>query len=192
MSNVGSSIRPAKMVEDRLLIWRFKCGSREALRRIYEKYAGFLLTLATALLNDVNAAEDVVHDVFVSFAQSGGTLKPEGSLKWYLAACVANRARDRLRQGRRQPAGLDDAVAACSNTAGPESSAMCNEELLLLNRALEQLPYEQREALILYGRGDMKFRQLAELQNVSVRTVQSRYRYGLEKLRSILNGEVQK
>ena len=67
------------MVEERLLIWKFKCGSRDALREIYEKYRGYLLTLATALLSDVNSAEDVVHDFFVSFAQSGRKLKLDGS-----------------------------------------------------------------------------------------------------------------
>jgi DNA-directed RNA polymerase specialized sigma24 family protein len=51
---------------------------------------------ATVLLNDVNTAEDIVHDFFVSFAQSGRKLKLDGSLKGYLATCVVNRARDRL------------------------------------------------------------------------------------------------
>ncbi|UCE48345.1 MAG: hypothetical protein JSW47_22445, partial [Phycisphaerales bacterium] len=76
------------MVEDRILIWRFKRGSREALQRIYEKYVVYLVTLATALLNDVGTAEDIVHDVFVSFAQSAERLRLEGSLKAYLATCV--------------------------------------------------------------------------------------------------------
>jgi hypothetical protein len=63
------------MVEDEVLKWKFKCGSRDALRRIYEKYLNRLLTLAMALLNDAGAAEDVVHDVFVSFAESAGDFK---------------------------------------------------------------------------------------------------------------------
>jgi DNA-directed RNA polymerase specialized sigma24 family protein len=58
------------MVEDEVLKWKFKCGSRDALRRIYEKYQDYLLTLAIALSNDVGAAEDILHDVFVSFAES--------------------------------------------------------------------------------------------------------------------------
>ncbi|GAI50984.1 unnamed protein product, partial [marine sediment metagenome] len=40
------------MIEDKLLIWKFKCGSADALHRIYEKYKDNLLRLATALLND--------------------------------------------------------------------------------------------------------------------------------------------
>jgi RNA polymerase sigma-70 factor (ECF subfamily) len=179
-----------QMLEDKLLIWRFKHGSREALREIYEKYRRYLLTLATALLNDVNTAEDVVHDFFVSFAQSGGKLKLDGSLKWYLATCVVNRARDRIRAGQRQPAGLDEADSICSDAGEPQVSAMFNEEMKLLHSAIGQLPYEQREVLILHAKGEMRFRQIAELQNVSIKTVQSRYRYGLDKLRTILDSQV--
>jgi len=175
------------MIEDRLLIFRFKHGSTPALQRIYEKYRGYLLTLATALLNDVNSAEDVVHDFFVSFVQSAGSLKLQGSLKWYLATCVANRARDKLRAGKHQPVSLEYADSVCSDSPGPESSAVCNEELQLLSGALDQIPYEQREVIILRARGRMKFKTIAELQNVSIKTIQSRYRYGMDKLRSILD-----
>ncbi len=178
------------MIEDKLLILRFKHGSRRALARIYEKYEGFLLTLATALLNDVNSAEDIVHDFFVSFAQSADRLKLEGSLKGYLATCVANLARDSIRTRQRQPDALDESTPIQSNAKGPQSIAMCSEELQLLSGAIAQLPYEQREVVILHLRGGMKFKAIAQSQDVSINTVQSRYRYGLDKLRTLLDGEV--
>ena len=143
----------------------------DALRRIYEKYASFLLTLAIALLNDVNTAEDVVHDFFVSFAQSGEKIKLNGSLKWYLATCVMNRARDRIRARQLQTVDLNKADAIYLNADGPESLAVCNEELQQLSLAMEQLPYEQREVVLLHTKGEMKFRQIAKLQNVSIKTV---------------------
>lgn len=178
------------MIEDSVLIWKFKRGSGDALRRIYEKYRRYLLTLATALLNDVNTAEDVVHDFFVSFAQSPERLRLEGSLKCYLATCVANRARDRIRAASRQGVSLDRANSISSDARGPESEAICNEEMRQIRHALKQIPYEQREVVILHARGKMKFRVIAKLQDVSIKTVQSRYRYGLDKLRATLNSEV--
>lgn len=54
-------------------------------------------------------------------------------------------------------------------------------------RALEKLPIEQREVVVLRLQGDMKFRQIAEMLDVSVNTAQSRYRYGMEKLRQLLS-----
>jgi RNA polymerase sigma factor (sigma-70 family) len=178
------------MMEDKLLIWRFKRGSSDALQRIYEKYVVYLVTLATALLNDVSTAEDIVHDVFVSFAQSTERLRLEGSLKAYLATCVVNRVRDMVRTRCRQPSALDEALSICSTTNGPELSAVCSEELQQLSRAMAQLPYEQKEVVMLHLHGDMMFKRIAKSQQVSINTVQSRYRYALDKLRSLLNGEM--
>ena len=178
------------MIEDKLLIWKFKHGSSDALCRIYKKYKDNLLRLALAFLNDRAAAEDIVHDCFVSFAQSSQRLKVSGNLKSYLASSVANRVRNwnRSRQ-RRATTGLNEAEPVVSGLKRPEQWIICNEQLCRLNSALTQLPYEQREVIILHLQGEMKFKEIAELQGVSINTVQSRYRYGLDKLRPALDSE---
>jgi len=179
------------MIEDKLLIWRLKRGSSDALCRIYNKYKDNLLRLASALSNDQNAAEDIVHDFFVSFAQSPEKLKLNGSLKSYLATCVVNRVRNANKTRRRQETiGLNEAESEVSNSKRPEQWIIYNEQLRQLNDALTQLPQQQREVIILHLQGEMKFKAIAELQGVSINTIQSRYRYGLDKLRSILDSEV--
>jgi len=82
------------MLEDKLLIRQFKQGSEDAFARIYEKYSSHLLTVATGLLNDVSAVEDIVHSVFVSFAEGISGFELIGSLKGYLTICTINRARN--------------------------------------------------------------------------------------------------
>ena len=179
------------MIEDKLLIWRIKHGSSDALGRIYKKYKNNLLRLAFALLNDRDTAEDIVHDCFVSIAQSTEKLKLSGNFKSYLATCVVNRVRNTNKAGHRQEIiGLKETETAVSNLTRPEQWIIESEQLRLLNNAMSQLPYQQREAVILHTQGEMKFKAIAELQGVSINTVQSRYRYGLDKLRSILNSEV--
>jgi RNA polymerase sigma-70 factor (ECF subfamily) len=181
------------MIEDKLLIWRFKSGDKAALARIYEKYKIDLLRIATGLLNETSVAEDVVHDVFVTFAQSSDILKLNGNLKGYLVTCVANRVRNSERARQRwQAVSLDETEPVISDSEKPERWIICNEELDTLNNAMAQLPYPQREVVILHVQGGMKFRAIAKSQNVSINTVQSRYRYGLDKLRSLLNSEVEK
>ena len=180
------------MFEDKLLVLRFRHGSREAMCRIYEKYKDYLLTVARSLLNERTAAEDVVHDVFVSFAKSAERFQLTGSLKGYLATCVVNLARDRLRTGRRRAENLDSAGAAIAGPENPEQEVMEREELGRVREAMSQLPYEQREAVVLHVKGGMKFREIAGLQGVSVSTVHGRYRYGLDKLRTLLNSEMKK
>jgi RNA polymerase sigma-70 factor (ECF subfamily) len=152
-----------------------------------------LLKLAAILLNDVSDAEDIVHDVFVSFAQSAEKLRLRGNLKRYLLTCTANRARNRNRVNRqRQTVGLDKAETIASNSKRPDEWIICGEELRRWSDAMGRLPYEQREVVILHLRAGMRFRQIARLQGISVNTIKGRYRYGLDKLRSILNGEMEK
>jgi len=181
------------MLEDKLLVWKFNRGNRDCLRIIYEKYKDDLVTLAAALLTNVGAAEDVVHDVFVSFIESAEKFRLTGSLKGYLATCVVNRARNINRAGRRRSGTtLDDVDLAATDTDNPESRAIFGEELSQLSEALGRLPYEQREVLILRVYSRMRFGAIARQQNVSIGTVQGRYRYAMDKLRSMLNGEVEK
>jgi RNA polymerase sigma-70 factor (ECF subfamily) len=178
------------MLEDKILAWQFRKGSRAALCRIYEKYYDYLLTVATALLNDVNTAEDVVHDSFVKLSESAHLLNPRRSLKWYLVACVSNRARDQIRGRRHKAVSLDGSLPLQSEAYEPASAAIRNEQMKIISDALEQLPYEQREVVVLHTRGRITFKAIARLQQVSVRTIHSRYRYGLDKLKTLLNGQV--
>ncbi len=179
------------MIEDKLLIWKFKSGDEAALAGIYRKYKDDLLRIASGLLNRTGAAEDIVHDVFVALAQSADRLKLSGNLKGYLATCVVNRVRNSNRASQRRHAvGLDETELVMPDSHGPERWIVRNEELDRVNAAMAQLPYAQREVVILHIQGGMKFRAIAKSQNASINTVQSRYRYGLDKLRSLLNSEV--
>jgi RNA polymerase sigma-70 factor (ECF subfamily) len=177
------------MIEDKVLVWRFNRGEPAALCRIYEKYRDGLLKVAAALLNDRSGIEDVLHDVFVDFAQTTGRFHLRGSLKGYLAICVANRARDmnRTRQ-RRAAVSLDESNAYPAGADGPEHEAISRELTAKLDEAMAQLPEEQRETIILHLQGKLPFREIARLREISINTALSRYRYGLEKLRSTLNG----
>jgi RNA polymerase sigma-70 factor (ECF subfamily) len=141
----------------------------------------------------MSVAEDVVHDVFVTFAQSSDKLRQGGNLKGYLVTCVANRARNCNRtQQRRVAVSLDETEPAVSGSDKPEQWIIRSEELDALNSAMAQLPYPQREVVVLHVQGGMKFRAIAKSQGESINTIQSRYRYGLDKLRSLLNGEVER
>jgi RNA polymerase sigma factor (sigma-70 family) len=180
------------MIEDEILKWRFRNGSKEALCRIYEKYLDYLLTLAVCLSNDFNTAQDIVQDVFVRFASSWRNFSQQGNLKSYLTTCVVNQIRDHHRRAKQQPGELKkEALAGCDSDC-PDRQIINDEQSQRLNEAVAELPDEQRETVILHLKGGLKFKEIAALQNVSLNTVQGRYRYGIEKLRSILNDEVKK
>jgi RNA polymerase sigma-70 factor, ECF subfamily len=178
------------MFEDKWLIWKLKNGSSDALCRIYKKYKSNMLALAVALSNNKTVAEDIVHDCFVSFAQSAGNLQLRSSLKSYLLTSIANRVRNSGRDKIKSALDVEDMEIAGAASNQPQNLAMSNERAGKINSALTQLPYEQREIIILHFQSGLTFKEIAESQDISINTIQSRYRYGLDKLRTILDGEV--
>jgi RNA polymerase sigma-70 factor, ECF subfamily len=180
------------MIDEKILVWRFNRGSKDALKLIYEKYKDDLLGLAITLLRDRSLAEDVVHDVFVTFAGTTGSFQLSRTLKGYLSTCVANAARDRNRSSSRRDVSLEAAEAMDSDSDNPIEYIIDSEQSGRITSLLGQLPYEQREVIVLHLHQEMRFREIAEALGISINTVQSRYRYGLEKLRSIINSMVTK
>lgn len=178
------------MLEDELLKLGFIMGSSRALARIYRKYADTLLTLAMALLNDANTAEDVVHDVFVRLAQSSGQFRLKGNLKSYLTTCLVNRVRDVVRRRRRRGEFTVQWIEPEAPASDPAEIVTGDELSRQAGRLLATLPYPQREVITLHIKAGMSFQQIAELQRAPMRTVQGRYRYGLEKLRKAFAAEV--
>ena len=175
-------------MEDKLLVYRSKRGSQEALTRIYGKYKRHLLLLAMSLLNDRTASEDVVHDVFVSFVKGLDDFRLTGSLKSYLMTCVANHTRNwNKAERRRSNPGVDVERAFAGSSQGPLESVICNEQMEQLSNALAGLPFEQREVVMMHLYASMTFREIARERQISPNTAKSRFRYGIDKLRSLLN-----
>jgi RNA polymerase sigma factor (sigma-70 family) len=180
------------MLDEKRLILELKQGSNDALRRIYMEYKDNLLTIATSMLHDTCAAEDVLHDVFVSFAGGIGSTQLRGSLKSYLTASVVNRVRDMYRKKRHHLVELEEAGQLAADSDGPVRVAEFGEEAERLIDALARLPVVQRETIVLHLNGGMKFNEIARMQKISLSTVQGRYRYGLDKLRTILKESANK
>ena len=177
-------------MEDKQLVKQCKRGSKDALRLIYEKYKDYLLILAIGLVNNSSIAEDVVHDVFTNFVRDIEKFRLTGSLKGYLGTCVANRSRNLNKAKHYTSIESNPIELNESDSNEPVGTIVCNEQLQQLNNAMSQLPYDQREVIMLHFHGCMTFQAIAQQHGISVSTVKSRFKYGIEKLRTILNGEL--
>ena len=174
------------MLDDLRLVVQLNRGSKDALRRIYLKYRQEMFTMAVSLVADSHLAEDCLQDVFVRLAESAGPLSIRTNLKAYLASAVVNRARDCLRRDRRQVDCPVDDLQLATRQAGPEGELVRSEQVQRLMEAIGRLPVEQQEVFVLHVQGRMTFQEIARLQGVSIRTVHSRYRYAIDKLRQFL------
>ena len=174
------------VLKDRRLVHRLSRADPDALRQIYNRYKNDLLTVAMALLADPDAAEDCVHDVFVHFAGAPADMRASRNLRGYLMRCVANRAKNLIKHQQLQHVHQMDEQEYVGEQDCPESRLIVSEESMRIFEAMAKLPTEQREVVSLHIHGKLKFREIAKQVDVSINTVQSRYRYGIEKLRTLL------
>jgi len=180
------------MLQNQRLLRRLRRGNKDALRLVYEKYIDDLLRVAASLLYDIHAAEDCLHDVFVSFAGSVDDLATCRDIRKYLVTCVANRARDILRRKARRPDCQNEKVMLQQSSHNPANELIAAEEAARVFRSLTKLPYQQREVFVLHVQGGLKFGEIADLLGVSINTAQSRYRYAIRKLQQALKQGEQK
>ena len=173
-------------MKDRRLVHRLSLADPDALHQIFNRYKDDLLTVAMALLANRDAAEDCVHDVFVHFAGAPADMRANRNLRGYLMRCVANRAKNLIRRQQLQTVHPVDEQDYDGKQDCPESRLIVSEESMRIFEAIVRLPAEQREIVTLHIHGQMKFREIAEQLDLSINTVQSRYRYGIQKLRTLL------
>ena len=167
---------------DRLLI-QVGQGDREAFARLYGLTRGAVYALALSLLRDAHEAQDVAQDVYVKVWESAPTYRPQGSPMAWLLTVARNLARSRLRQSGRQIE-LDEEAWNAIPAAVPDV-----EERQFLRGALARLGTEEREIVLLHAVTGLKHREIAQLLELPLSTVLSKYHRGLKKLRAQMKGE---
>src|SRR5262245_48343117 len=144
------------------------------------------LLLARQYVPDRADAEDVVQEAFVRFWRAR---ERAGDARAYLFGCVKGCALEWLR-GQRRRTRREEAVARGEVRPLFESRLLEDERRRQIESAMQLLPGEQREVVVLKVWGELSFAEIAEALGVSANTAASRYRYALEKLRHRLRTEV--
>jgi RNA polymerase sigma factor (sigma-70 family) len=179
------------VIEDKFLLWKLKHGEGDALRRVYEKYKGPMVSVALGMTGDMATAEDAMQDAFVSFAEKAAEGAVRSNMKGYLMASVVNNVRQKARKkkcaGEWTLEGFDVPMAQADV---PDKVAE-QEDAQRLKMAIERLPEEQREVIMLRIHGQMSFDQVAAVQESNASTSRTRYRRGIENLRHLMNRKME-
>jgi RNA polymerase sigma-70 factor (ECF subfamily) len=159
-------------------------GRDEALAALYDRFGRALFRVAWSLLRSRPDAEDAVQDVFLGLVRSRSTLERIENLRAYLFGALRHAA---ARRAARRVASRPLGEEPCDESSrqpplDPELSDW-------LDRAVAELPPEQREVLTLKIDGELTFEEIGAVVGVSPSTAASRYRYALEKLRGLFNKE---
>lgn len=182
------------MLDETDLLTKIACQDRAAMASVYDCFSDELMAIAYNLCHNRELAEDVLHDVFVAFYRRVGSndgFKLSGSLRAYLAVSVVNRVRKIVSSKHYSVVKGYDGDRVDDNGQKGDDKIISAELYQRLDVALATLPLEQREVICLRGQGDMTFKEISNALGVSINTVQSRYRYGLNKLRILMGKEYQ-
>lgn len=175
-----------------LLIQQIAQQDKNALSLLYDCYAKVLYSLAFRILGSKEEAEEVVLDVFTQVWQNAQQYQTErGSVDAWLFLLTRSRSLDRLRVMRRQTRVVQASVSIVqggtpSTKPTPEEYVLISERREYIDSALQQLPFEQRQALELAYFKGLTYSEIGTETGKTLGTVKTRLRLGLNKLRGLL------
>jgi RNA polymerase sigma-70 factor (ECF subfamily) len=178
-------------------VWeRITAGDGTALAELYDSIGTRLFSLSFQILHDRWDAEEVVQDAFAALWKNPRSYSPQkGKLSSWLMVLVRNRSIDRYRSRKRRK---DTTSIEVSLEVQPQdenedvvSSASQTDEKKLLGAAIQKLPKKQLRVLELSYFKGMTHPEIAEELGLSLGTVKSRIRLGVEKLRNSLPGNLE-
>jgi RNA polymerase sigma-70 factor, ECF subfamily len=160
-------------------------GNEQAYSILYERFGARLYRVARGMLGRREDAEDAVQEVFAALVRSQNKLAGVNDLTAYLFAALRHAVVRCVERRQRNLLGME-AAAEAAHVFCRGSDTNQNPDAERLQQALAMLPPEQREVVSLKIPGELTFAQIGEVLGVSQNTAASRYRYALEKLRSIM------
>jgi RNA polymerase sigma-70 factor (ECF subfamily) len=177
---------------DALLLARHLAGEREALEELFRRYRGLAYRVAYRLLGNEADALDAVQDGFIKVLNHLDGFEGRSSFKTWLLRVVSNAALDLGRQrGRRDQHRGDETTPAEWEPIGaieePGRDLERADIRRLLEEALAKLPDAQRRTFVLHVDGELSYREIAEVLEISIGTVMSRLFYARQKLRALLS-----
>ena len=157
-------------------------GDTQALCRLYEHTRTAVYGFALSILKKPADAEDVLQDTYIRLFHAAGRYVPQGKPMAFIFTITRNLARMRLRQTQHTAAVTDEEW----ERFGEDRPAFTPEDRLVLRAAMEALSDEERQIVALHALFGFRHREIAEVLELPLATVLSKYHRALKKLRSRL------
>ncbi len=160
-------------------------GGTESLHDLYNKIYQSLYGYALSLTKNTHDAEDVLQETFISIHRSAGNYRPCGKPMAWIFTIAKNHARMKLRERNR----ADSLEEARIEDSDAFSHIGNSEARMVLQIALKALTDEERQIVTLHCVTGLKNREIAELMELPLNTVLSKYHRALKRMKEILKEE---
>ena len=162
-------------------------GSRQAFGELYTRYKGQLMRYCKQFLKDETGSEDVVQDVFLQLWEKRDSIGTIVSFSGYLHTLAQNRILNMFRQFDVHSRFARHILMNEKDTTNEtEDSIITNDYVELLNKAIECLSPRQKEIFQLSRIQGLTYREISELMQISLDTVQEHASLALKKIRGYL------
>ncbi|UNY98441.1 RNA polymerase sigma-70 factor [Zhouia spongiae] len=177
------------MLENQLLS-DLKNGSKQAYRNIFLKYYKVILAYLIKLTGDLLLSEDLTQSVFLKLWTKRKSINVHTSLKQYLFSTAYNSFMDHYRSREREKNMHSDYLIT-SETFQEEHDhtglKRLEDDLNRLRGLIDALPPKCKEIFLLSKQEGLKYKEIAEKLNVSLKTVESQMYIAMKKLREEFN-----
>ena len=183
-------MNPGADANDDLLMLAWVGGDVAAFETLYARHRGPLYRFLMRQLRNQALADEFFQDVWQRVIAAREGWKPEAAFSTWLFRIAHNRLNDHWRAAKHRPPAPEDAderAARVADPSTPERELSDFEQRRRLQRALEELPDEQREVLLLRLEQELSLEEIGAITGVGRETVKSRLRYAMDKLRQRLN-----
>ena len=170
---------------EREILDRLAANDPSALEMIWNLYSHDLLGYLMGIFCFRPEAEDTLQDVFIGIARKPSLVAKAKQLKPYLFRLARNTAFNRLAKNKRQRKGAE-AMSSWLEVDTDREEQLQPGETEQLESALAELPEGQRSVIVLKFFRHMTFQEISQMLEISQNTAASRYRYGMEKLKTLL------
>ena len=173
-------------MDDRALLQKIQAGDEGAYDSAFRTWYPALVRVATALLRDPDAAEEVAQDVMVELWRRRHVLDSDVSLGGYLLRSVRNRSLNQLRHLKVRKQSESEVEALYSAPVGADQPIVAEELAAAAQQAIQELPPRCREVFELSRVHGLKYAQIAEALDISQKTVEAQMGKALKVMRERL------
>ena len=163
---------------DNALMAQVSNGEVAKLAVLFERHHRPLFRYFVSMNRNRELSEDLVQDVFFRMLRYRASYDPAQSFTAWMYQIARNASLDQAQKRKAEVVGIDERedrrMEPVSSAPGPEESAAKSQDLALLRRALDRLPADKRELLVLSRFQNIRYEQIAEILGCEVGTVKVR------------------
>jgi len=167
------------------LLMRVADGDMDALEQLYRQTSSAVFAYALSIVQNRATAEDIMQDAFVNIAQNAEKYTSQGKPMAWIMTITRNLALMKLKKSENKNISLQD----YTETGTDKDSYSHSENKMLLQSALDKLKEDEKQIIVLHALTGLKHREIAEILEMPLPTVLTKYKRSLEKMRKMLGGD---